>query len=349
MLGHPSDSLAIKYFEAVRDAYARAERAAGGQSTRQYQIGNHDIQLCFAGLALLPLLCPAFEHLAKSSESSSALKVFLWDSESTGIDIPCPPWDVEDFVRREEIWRFCDQRFRITFNPRNSTYDLMDMDQNLAIYQVRTLSQLQQYESGAPLLQILEWWFDRHKEYILHAGAVGFPEGGVLLVGKGGSGKSSTAMACLDSGLFYVSDDNCLLTNSEQPYVASLYNSAKVCLNEIGRFSLPKTALSLQTYTNTDKALFFLSEYKSAKILSGFPVRAVLIPQITGSPNTDLISVSPSKALLSLAPSTIFHIPGIENHAFRSMSRLVKQVPCYVLKLGTDRSTIAKSIIELLR
>ena len=39
---------------------------------------------------------------------------------------------------------------------------------------------------------------DRNLQYV-HAGAVGNKNGGILLVGKGGSGKSSTALACLKS------------------------------------------------------------------------------------------------------------------------------------------------------
>jgi hypothetical protein len=348
VLPQTPDPRASDYFKNAWAAFEQAEHSCGGRITRQYQIGGHAVQLNFAGPALVPLISPAFEHLKSEIDPAVGLRVLLWDSESTGIDMPLPPWDVEEPVRKGENWRFSDQRFRITYSPGNSTFDLLDMDQNLAIHQVGTTSRMPQYESGAPLLQILEWWFDRQEEYILHAGGVGRAEGGVLLVGKGGSGKSTAALACLDSELLYLSDDYCLLTNSDSPTVSSLYNSAKVKASEIKKFPFLKKALNTHIFPDSDKALYFIANYQASKLLPGFPVRAVLIPQVSGSPNTELCEASPAQALLALAPSTIFHFPGTENRAIRKMSRLVKQVPCYILKSGTDLSTIADMISRIL-
>jgi hypothetical protein len=54
----------------------------------------------------------------------------------------------------------------------------------------------------------------------------GYGYGRRTVAGKGGSGKSTTALACLDSPLVYASDHYCSLTNEPAPYVYSLYDSA---------------------------------------------------------------------------------------------------------------------------
>ena len=345
----PPSALVIDYFAEVCDAFEQAERAGGGRVTRHYQIGSHAVEFNFAGPGLVPLISPAFEHLPGSGEAQPNLQVLLWDGESTGVEMPAPPCGVEDFVRNGEIWRFADQRFRIIYHPRSNTYNFLDLENNLAIYQAGMNSRLPQYESGSPLLQILEWWFDIHEEYILHAGAVGTSEAGVLLVGKGGSGKSTTVLACLNSDLCYVGDDYCLLTDSNKPYVASLYNSAKIYLGETSRFPFLEMAISPLIFPDSEKALYFMKNYQTSKLLRGFPVRAVLIPKVTGLVDTRLRQASPAQALLALAPSTVFHFPGTENRAIKRMGTLVKEVPCYFLELGTDLSTIADSILMVLR
>jgi hypothetical protein len=98
----------------------------------------------------------------------------------------------------------------------------------------------------------------------------------------------------------------------------------------------------------TEKAMLFLHQHHPAKIVSGFPIKAVLIPRVTGQPDTSVRSTTAGAALRALAPSTIFQLAGSGNKAFETMSNLVKQVPCYVLDLGTDVKQISITIRQLI-
>jgi hypothetical protein len=344
-----SNILAIEFFQNALLAFEQAKQSSGNQTSRRYRFGSHHVELIFAGQSLVPIISPAFEHISETGKTPEELLVLLWDRESTGVNMPPVPWDVQKYLNDGEIWRYTDQRFRITFNPQTKTYNLIDLEQKIAIFQTATTVGIPQYQSGSPLLQILEWWLDKFEEYILHAGAVGYADRGVLLVGKGGSGKSTTSLACLDSDLKYVSDDYCLLTNSAAPYVSSLYNSAKVKLSESGRFFYLKNASVSPNTNDSEKTLFFIFNQEFQKTIAGFPVCAILIPRITGLPKTELQAATSAQALLALAPSTVFHFPGTENHAIKSMGQLVKKVPCYFLNLGTDFSEIADCICQVLR
>jgi len=345
----PPEHIASAYFNEVQKAFRSAEHIAGGCTVRQYRIGGRIVRLIFAGTPLMPLFCPAIEHLSENGSTNADFEILLWDAESTGIAMPNPPWQIDEIVQHSEIWRVNYPNVKINFNPHNSTFDLVNLNLNLGIYHASTTQHITQHESGSPALQILKWWFNQGGQYVLHAGAVGTPEGGVLLVGKGGSGKSTTALMCLNAGLFYVGDDYCLLGNSEHPYVYSLYSSAKVNLNKLDWFPFLKPDLSPYDFPGAEKALFLLNKERSAKMLSGFPVKAVLLPQVTGLTETTIFPVSPAQAMLALAPSTIFQFRGTTTHAFESMSRLVREVPCFALRLGTDRSMIAKSIQRILQ
>ncbi len=187
-----------------------------------------------------------------------------------------------------------------------------------------------------------------HHRQLTHAAAIGTSKGGVLLIGKGGSGKSTTALSCINSGFFYVSDDYCLLTTDPVPYVYSLYNSAKLDADNIQKFPNLAPAISNTDHLDSEKALFFLYEYCSEKMATGFPIRAILLPRVSGHPETKLTPASPAESLTALAPSTIFQLPGAGVAAFQIMVRLVQQIPCYTLELGTNLSRIPDVILCLL-
>lgn len=97
-----------------------------------------------------------------------------------------------------------------------------------------------------------------------------------------------------------------------------------------------------------EKAMLFLHQHHPEKIVSGFPIKALLIPQVTGKLDTQLRQATAGEALRALAPSTIFQLAGSGQTAFQIMSSLVKQVSCYGLQLGTDMAQIPDVILRLL-
>ena len=97
-----------------------------------------------------------------------------------------------------------------------------------------------------------------------------------------------------------------------------------------------------------EKALIFLEDHYPDKLTTGFPIRAILVPRITGLPETRLTKSSPAAGLRALAPSTIFQLPGARNDDFQNLIGIVKQVPSYDLELGTDLDRIPNAISGLL-
>jgi hypothetical protein len=336
------------YFGAVCKAFEQAERTAGSIDY-YFNIGGLAIRLCFAGPAMIPFLTPAFMHLCIQPVSTPQLTVLLWDSFSTGIGMPPPPWKVGAYVARGEGWYFNGESIKINYQPFNGTYNMLDKSSNIAIHQINSAECVPQYERGSPLLAILHWWAIDHGRCLVHAGAVGTADGGVLLAGKGGSGKSTIALTCLNSNLAYVSDDYCLISNTNAPYAYSLYCSGKVNAQDIGRFPFLNSALTDRGDPDSGKALYFVSNYCPEKISHGFPIRAILIPQVTHFLETHLKKATPAVAFRAIAPSTIFQLPGAEDEIFRCLSHVVRQVPCYTLQVGTDLSRIPIVISEVLR
>ncbi|HEY9693252.1 MAG TPA: hypothetical protein V6D15_13655 [Oculatellaceae cyanobacterium] len=324
---------------------------------RFYNIGGYTIRLRFAGEALIPQITPALAHLETTPTATSALTVCLWDSASTKTKLPLLVSSLVCLLRsmwqehldlRGEIKGYNSDRFRSAFQwP--GMLSMLDLQRNLAIYWVEDAAELPYFERGSPLRIILHWWLESCDRQYVHAGAVGIPTAGVLLAGKGGSGKSTTALACLNSELVYASDDYCLITTEPTPYVYSLYNTAKLKgATDLQRFPHLAAKFSNLDRLDEEKAMIFLAEHYPEKIVSGLPIKAVLVPRVTGKPNTTLEKTTAGVALAALAPSTIFQLPTAGKQTFHKLAKLVKSVDCYYLNLGTDLVQIPQVILNLL-
>lgn len=336
------------FFETLYETFQQAEKAAESPVCREYVIGGYPIRCRFAGAALVSPIESALEHLATQSLAAPELTVCLWDSVSTCTKMPSPPWLSSDYMARGEVRGYNDDRFHTVLDLGTGMLSMLDMERNLALYWIRDARRIPYYESAAPLRTILHRWMRTRGRQLVHAAAVGTSAGGVLLAGKGGSGKSTTALACVNDGFGYVSDDYCLLAADPSPRCFSLYNSAKLDAEGVQRF--PRFA---PTITNADrqaqeKVVLFLARSPVVKMEKCIPIRAIVLPRITGGPETTLREATHAESLRELAASTIFQLPGAGEEDLKGIARFVRQVPSYVLNLGYDIARIPRTISEVL-
>ena len=351
----PSQTTVDEALAAFFGAACRAfEQAARPSHERTYTVGPYALRLWFANDRLAPRLTPALEHLAAPVNDlggTTALTVYVWDSASTGVPMPPPPWPLDAYATRGDLRGQSTLRFQTAFQftPAGvGVLSILDRDQALGMYWLSDERYLPDYETGAPLRNLLHWGLAKVGYQFVHAGGVGRAEGGVLLVGKGGSGKSTAALACLEAGLFYLADDYCLLNAPPAPEALSLYNSAKVRPDGLLRFPQLARRVDARDRLGVEKAIFFLQRHFPERLILRFPVRAILIPRLTGLAATSLTPASPATALKALAPSTLFQLAGAGPAAFQQLAGLIREVPCYYLEAGTDVHQIPGLIAALL-
>jgi hypothetical protein len=338
-------SKAVEYFESVYELFKSSQHATGSVE-RSYIIGGYYVRLRFSGPALLSLTS-ALEHLAAEDHSTPDLTICLWDSESTGQRMVPRPWQTDDFLARGVIQGYNTERIYTAFQHGSAAVSILDNERNLAIFWAPD-ALLPYWETGSPLRTILHWWLLSRGLQLVHAAAVGNSSGGVLIGGKGGSGKSTTALACLESDLSYVGDDYTLLQLDPAPVVHSLYNSAKLNSDHVQRFPTLLPKIANVERSREEKALLFVNEHYPSKVAKRLPVRAILLPRVTGLERTRLKGVSVATALAALAPSTIFQLPRAGGEAFKFLVTFARSLPCFSLELGTDLSSISPVIEELL-
>jgi hypothetical protein len=340
-------SAATVFFTAVKREFERAG-AAGGLCDRHYRIAGHRIRLRFAGPVLSSLITPAFAHLEVEPDAEPALTICLGDGVSSGIHMPPDP----DAMRREDfqvsLWRLRDGRSEIISQLSDGNCHILNTLENLAFYWIDDPNSLFPNETCSPLLLIIHWWMSAHGRHLAHAGAVGSGGRGVLLVGKGGAGKSTVALACLDAGMDYLGDDYCLIENGTVPYAHGLYGSGKLNPEDVALFPRLRPALGNPGKLNGGKAVYFFHRHFRRQMAKGFHVRAIFIPRLQGGGKTNLKRTSGADAFLALAPSTVVQLPGNKERLFHHLGSFVKKVPSYFLEMGPDRAGIAGTIAGFL-
>jgi hypothetical protein len=357
VLQHFTESDRLSFFDTLHDWFHRVTEATG-TIDRFFSIGGYTVRLSFATQNMADKLTKAISHLEVLPTEQPSLTIYLWDNVSTETRLPglLPAfmrvfhWYWYEYLDpRQNVKPLCSDRFQMHFKVGPNIFSALDRKRNIGLYWIADAEGLPYWERGSPLQTLLNWWTSSQNRQYVHAAAVGTSNGGVLLTAKGGSGKSTSALACVNSDLSYASDDYCLVATDPIPYVYSLYNTAKLKgAKDLERFPELAPLVSNGDRLDEEKALIFLKEHFPNKIVTGFPLKAILVPKITGELDTRISKATPILALKSLAPSTLFQLSGTGQSALEMMSSLVKQIPCYTLELGTDITQIPQVILEFL-
>jgi hypothetical protein len=336
---------AVPFFDAATEAF---ERAAATRGLREHDltIAGARIRLRFAGDALEPLLLPAIEHSrARDRGSDVALTVSIFDSLTTGVPMPPPAWGPGDYGPKGSIIGFNDDRMHASFQPGINVLNLYDAARHAGIYWVAEPSVVPWWET--PLRTMLHWWAVPTTLQPLHGGAVGRNGVGVLVVGHSGAGKSTTSLACLEAGMEYVGDDY-LVVDVASATAYSLYATVKLEPENLDRFPSLAPLVANADRLDTQKAIVRLNQHRGERIVSSLQLRAIVLPHVTGRPESFLAPGSEAAALRILAPTTSFHLPGYAREVVTKLGTLVRALPCYQLEAGTDLEQLAATITDLI-
>lgn len=337
----PSD-----YFEACCLAL-RAAGARTGFLDRDIAIGDHGVRLRFAGAAILDRLYPALAHLAVPPPGTPGLTVGLWDERASGIALPPPPRGAGRVVHGR-VSGLSDERVLGAVDENFGSLSLLDRERGLALFHAPDAERIPSYETAFPLRAILNAWLCPRGIQIVHAGAVGTADGGALLVGRGGSGKSNTCLACLCDGMLYAGDDYVAVGTDDAPTAYSLFGTAKLLPSDVGRFARLARSVVHTSIGPDEKSVLFLDRQPELRPTLSLPLRAILLPTVSGRADTRARPATPAQCLKAMAPSTVFQLPGAGRGEFQAMARLAARLAGYVLELGTDRAAIPRVVRDLL-
>ncbi len=329
-------------------------------SSISYQIGSQIVNLHFSHQRLKERLEPAQVHLMiKNKHHEPDLSIYLWDLATHQQELP---YVLKEWFKKAasqpqnylgpngELQGGHTKELIISFNPGNGTFYIYNKIQNNAWVIFKNIELIPYYDIGAPVRVIWHWFAQEHNNLLIHAGAIGTVEKGILLVGKGGSGKSTSTLACVNHPkLRYLGDDYCIVSPEPKIVIYSLFNSVKLVGSaDLKRFPYLENHLTNLDKIGEEKALAFVNHFAPESIQNSVSMRAIGVPKITGLPETTWFRIPASKALLALAPSSLFQLPYSSPKKFKILSQIINKIPCYQINLGTDISKIPNTILEIL-
>ncbi len=340
----------IEQIAFYQQCLSRFDQAAKntGIVHRYYSIAGTHVCLCFAGEAMIPYMTPALEHLRIPEMSNPDMTIHVWDTFSTKIEMPPPPCEWADFTDRGDIWGFNSKRIKTAFHWSEYSVNVMDMLSNSGVYWVKNPKALPYWVYSSPFRSMIQWWMEKNNCQLLHAAAVGTENGAVLITGKGGVGKSTTAISSINAGLFYLSDDYVIVKKGSDPKVYSLYSTAKLNMEDMPKFPTLQKFAGQVVEEDQEKAVLFLYPELKNQLKREMPLKAILTPKIIEQKNSEILQTSFWPVQRAMSFTTMSQLPGVGSHTHQYISALTKQLPCYTIGLGRDLNEIPKVIANLL-
>lgn len=330
--------------------FGLAAREADGPIEKTYLIADLGVRIRYARREMLERIGPALAHLEREGIDHVLLTIDAWDSANARAATPPLPTPDPAAVPGSKYY-FEEGPTRGSYMPASGALSVLDTEARHGWYWVEDPAEMPDWEAAASIRLLLHWWLPDHGAIEVHGGAVGTESGGVLVVGRGGSGKSTTCLASVGHPeLRYVSDDYTAIRFQPEPWAYSLYSSGKLEPGHAKRLPHLATAVANEDRLHLEeKAVFYVHEHFAGSIVPGFLLRAVLVPRIVpGRRETRVVKASPAAALSALAPSTVFQLHPPTPETFRTMARLLAAVPSFHLELGSDIDAIPQAILDLL-
>jgi hypothetical protein len=340
----------------LRLSFEAAAESHGDPCEYSFRLAGMPVRLRFADRELADRLTRAFSHLEAPPGTRADLTISVWESAASGAPRPSLAPDPGHAEPRPEptnpgpSYSSTTDDFEALFQP---TPDLLSVlsrqDGGSAWFWIGDSTRLPHWDAATPFRHLLSWWLAASGIQQVHAGAVGTDAGGVLLVGKGGSGKSTTCLSVLgDEHLRYAGDDYVAVSMDGEPWVHSLYGSGKIDPDNIDRLPHLRPIISNADRLEREKAVIFADDFVPGSAVAGFPLRAIVIPRIVDRPDSRVVPTSQAAAVTALAPSTMLQLHPPQAEALGRIRRVAAVVPAFVLELGPDVAAVPGVIRQLL-
>lgn len=180
------------------------------------------------------------------------------------------------------------------------------------------------------MVNAFAFWAKHSDKLLLHAAAVGYDKTGVLVVGRGGRGKSTFAVSCLCEGLDFVSDDYTLVTASGPLKAMPLYSCIGLRQDMLAK--LPQ--LGQPSAMVLGKPLF---ELPGSRYCDSMDIKAIIMPLVEGDAEPSIYPIPKTNAMAQLISSTASQLESRHDTALiQKMSARLSGLPVYEMRMSTD-------------
>lgn len=327
-----------------------------GLVERTYRIAGHRVLVRSAGCGLMDRMHRALDRGSSTrdqdrdraglgDDSTASLTVEMWESVESGVSPGRAPWAADDLRPLGLVRSLCDERHLVAVDLHTSSVSQFDRATSTARFWVRDATRIKYWQAASPLRLILSWWGSTLGMQLAHAAGVATEDGGVLLVGGAGAGKSTTSLTCLAGGLGFLGDDYCMVAAEPAPVVHGVYTTAKLRPDTYSRLPQLLDVTRNADRLDREKGVLDLTPRFDAQLIASAPIRAIAVPRVTG--RFARTPIAPGAVLRALAPSTVFGLFGATPEAVPLMRRLASAAPGFLLELGDDLDRVCDEVAAL--
>jgi hypothetical protein len=294
--------------------------------------------------ALEPLRC---HHASGAAD----LHLYIWDGQRDALALPESALPRREDAEPGALGGYSDAQMHAFYQADAGVLSTFDAATRRAHWWMRDVDTVPYFERAAPFKHILQCWIASRDGALLHSAAIASADPanpyGILVSGPSGSGKSSTALACLEHGMGFASDDYVMIDAHDPPRVHLAYSTAKVLRSSLARF--PGYGAHFRNLQHADeKPMLFVHEFAPKAIRRTFTPVALVLPCVAHRAQTRFVPVSPAAMLRALAPSSLMLFPLAGGRSFTRMAALCRKLPCLRAELADDPREVAAAMAGLL-
>jgi hypothetical protein len=184
----------------------------------------------------------------------------------------------------------------------------------------------------------------------VHGGAVGRNGRMLLLAGKGKSGKTTAALACVQAGWDYAGDDY-VLANVHAGRVEPLYTSARLRIDMANSFAsiLPRASRRTSDVGGDVRHELALGDVLGNARTRGGRIAAILLPRRRGSTHPEFTPARRSDAFQALFISSSLSVPAPIKSTSQKLAALVGCAPVFFVDTGQHPANVPVAFDQLLK
>ena len=294
-------------------------------------------------------LRPALSH-HPAADAEPDITIRVWDLETAGHR---PLVAGEYFHSDGDFDLGDDHEVRIRYDWPQRVIQAWDAGQRVAWWCAEAASGLAWWEEAAPFRPVLAWWLTSNERYLAHGAALAIDGRATLLVGPGGSGKSTTALRAQRAGFGFLGDDYCIVAPVESGMgpagegahyqVASLYRTVKLR-------PVDGTPAERELARNEEgrKIVLSVDGESGGELLRLADLVSVASVEVAGGEDTRIKRGRSGQVLRALAPTSLQQLPGVGGRSLPVFAEMLRTIPTASMLLGTDPDGILDGVVRMI-
>ncbi len=330
--------------ERLIDGFARAQ--SRGYSEFRLRIAGNPVRIRVAGDAWADIVSASMGHLRCEDEDfQPALTVDVWEARGSGVPAPQLPAPV---LSEPPILMKTSADGRFVGEERHHGMLWLDRARSHIVGFCEAATRLNLDERARPFHKMLSAWLEDRGVQFVHSGLITHNGKGILFVGNGGAGKSTSSIASLRAGMGYLGDDFIGLGLENGVFTGhGLYASCLLNVHHIKRFPDLQPLAHAPNYDYEEKYVLYLTEAFPGSLRERVSIDALMLPRVVDSEITTFQPARKAEALMAIAPTSVMLLPRPNRAAFERLTHLVQRTPAFWLRLGRQVDLIPHAIQAL--